>query len=81
MCWCAAKASHQSQAVVPHLRQAGLSVKPRKRKRLVRVGRPLEAATYSNQEWAIDFVSDAIQSVCVGFNGHFHTPSSKPWLF
>lgn len=43
-------------------RQAGLSVKRRKRKRLVRVGRPLEAATYSNQEWAIDFVSDALAS-------------------
>lgn len=41
-------------------REAGLSVKRRKRKRLVRVGRPLEAATVRNEEWALDFVSDSI---------------------
>jgi putative transposase len=41
-------------------RQAGLSVKRRKRKRLVRVGRPLETATQANEEWAIDFASDAL---------------------
>ena len=41
-------------------RQAGLSVKRRKRKRLVRVGRPLEAATQANEEWAIDFASDVL---------------------
>jgi putative transposase len=41
-------------------REAGLSVKRRKRKRLVRVGRPLEAATQRNAEWAIDFASDAL---------------------
>ncbi len=41
-------------------REAGLSVKRRKRKRLVRVGRPLEAATTRNEEWALDFVSDSI---------------------
>lgn len=40
--------------------EAGLSVKRRKRKRLVRVGRPLEAITRSNEEWAIDFASDAL---------------------
>jgi putative transposase len=40
--------------------EAGLSVKRRKRKRLVRVGRPLEAATDRNEEWALDFVSDSI---------------------
>lgn len=41
-------------------REAGLSVKRRKRKRLVPVGRPLEAATRGNEEWAIDFASDAL---------------------
>jgi putative transposase len=41
-------------------REAGLAVKRRKRKRLVRVGRPLEPAVEMNEEWAIDFVSDAL---------------------
>jgi putative transposase len=41
-------------------REAGLAVKRRKRKRLVRVGRPLEPATQMNEEWAMDFVSDAL---------------------
>lgn len=41
-------------------REAGLAVKRRKRKRLVRVGRPLEPATFRNEEWALDLVSDAI---------------------
>lgn len=41
-------------------KEAGLSVKRRKRKRLVRVGRPLEPATQINEEWAIDFASDAL---------------------
>lgn len=40
--------------------EAGLSVKRRKRKRLVRVGKPLEPATFRNEEWALDFVSDRI---------------------
>lgn len=34
---------------------AGLSVKRRRRKRLVRVGRPQEAVSAPNQEWALDF--------------------------
>jgi putative transposase len=42
--------------------EAGLAVKRRRRKRLVRVGRPLEPATFANEEWALDFVSDAIAS-------------------
>jgi putative transposase len=41
-------------------REAGLAVKRRKRKRLVRVGRPLAPATEMNEEWAINFVSDAL---------------------
>ena len=43
-------------------REAGLAVKRRRRKRVVRVGRPLEKAVCPNQEWALDFVSDAIAS-------------------
>ena len=43
-------------------RDAGLAVKRRRRKRLIRVGLPLEPATFPNQEWALDFVSDVIAS-------------------
>jgi putative transposase len=39
-------------------RAAGLSVKRRKRKRLVRVGPPAFVATEPNQQWSIDFVHD-----------------------
>jgi putative transposase len=37
-------------------------MKRKRRKRLVRVGRPLTAVTDANEEWALDFVSDAIAS-------------------
>lgn len=40
--------------------EAGLSVKRRKRKRLVRVGQPLEPVSAPNQEWALDFSSDRL---------------------
>lgn len=40
--------------------EAGLSVKRRKRKRLVRVGQPSEQVTAPNQEWALDFASDRL---------------------
>jgi putative transposase len=40
--------------------EVGLSVKRRKRKRLVRVGRPYEAVSEPNQEWALDFASDRL---------------------
>jgi putative transposase len=39
-------------------RMAGLSVRRRKRKRLMRVGQPCFTATRQNQQWAIDFVHD-----------------------
>ena len=39
-------------------RAAGLSVRRKKRKRLLRVGQPLFTATRPNQQWAIDFVHD-----------------------
>lgn len=41
-------------------REAGLCVKRRKRKRLVRIGAPLEVLSAANQQWALDFASDAI---------------------
>jgi putative transposase len=41
-------------------RDAGLCVKRRKRKRLVRTGVPAVAVTAANQQWALDFASDAI---------------------
>jgi len=45
-------------------REAGLRVERRKRKRLVRIGRPwsLEPATQVNEKQAIDFASDALAS-------------------
>lgn len=39
-------------------RAAGLSVRRKKRKRLMRVGQPIFTATRRNQQWAIDFVHD-----------------------
>ena len=41
-------------------REAGLCVKRRKRKLLVRSGVPANAVTTANEEWALDFASDAI---------------------
>lgn len=43
-------------------RAAGLSVKRRKRKRLVRAGRPQEVLTRANQQWVIDFVADRLSA-------------------
>ncbi len=40
-------------------REAGLSIRRKKRKRLARTGKPL-FTTFVNEEWALDFVSDAI---------------------
>ncbi len=40
--------------------EAGLAVKRRKRKRLMRMGSPLEAAVVPNEEWALDFISDKL---------------------
>jgi putative transposase len=41
-------------------REAGLCVKRKKRKRLVRAGRPAMVLTAANQEWALDFVHDVL---------------------
>ena len=43
-------------------RELGLTVRRRKRKRLVRVGLPRVPLTAANQEWALDFVHDGIAS-------------------
>jgi len=41
-------------------REAGLVLRRKKRKHCVRVGAPLRARTAANQEWALDFVHDAV---------------------
>ena len=43
-------------------REAGLSIRRKKRKHCVRKGQPLRACTAANQEWALDFVHDAVES-------------------
>lgn len=43
-------------------REAGLAVRRKARKRLVRVGSPRPALTGANQEWALDFAHDALAS-------------------
>ena len=42
-------------------REAGLTLRRKKRKHCVRVGRPLVERTAANQEWALDFVHDAVE--------------------
>ena len=43
-------------------KEAGLSVKRKKRKRLVRLGRPLAPGMLTNEELAIDFASNRLAS-------------------
>lgn len=43
-------------------RAAGLSVKRRKRKRLLRQGRPAEVLTRANQQWVVDFMHDRLHN-------------------
>jgi len=42
-------------------REAGLMIRRKKRKHCVRVGQPLVARTAANQEWALDFLHDAVE--------------------
>jgi putative transposase len=42
-------------------REAGLAIRRKKRKYCVREGKPLVARTSANQEWALDFVHDAVE--------------------
>src|SRR5690242_11735712 len=41
--------------------EAGLAIRRKKRKHCVREGKPLLARTSANQEWALDFVHDAVE--------------------
>ena len=52
----------EPQEIVPRDRAAGLSVKRKRRKRLVRVGQPCFVPTRPNQQWSIDFVHDRMAS-------------------
>jgi putative transposase len=49
------KTSHQVY------REAGLTIRRKKRKHCVREGKPLLARTSANQEWALDFLHDAVE--------------------
>ena len=42
-------------------REAGLAIRRKKRKHCVREGKPLVVRTSANQEWALDFVHDAVE--------------------
>ena len=42
-------------------REAGLMLRRKKRKHCVREGKPLVARTSANQEWALDFLHDAVE--------------------
>ena len=42
-------------------REAGLMIRRKKRKHCVREGQPLQARTSANQEWALDFLHDAVE--------------------
>ncbi len=42
-------------------REAGLTIRRRKRKHCLRAGQPLVQRTAANQEWALDFVHDAVE--------------------
>jgi putative transposase len=41
-------------------REAGLMIRRKERKHCVRVGQPLRVWTAANQEWALDFLHDAV---------------------
>ncbi|HET7209088.1 MAG TPA: IS3 family transposase [Terriglobales bacterium] len=42
-------------------REAGLAIRRKKRKHCMREGKPLVVRTSANQEWALDFVHDAVE--------------------
>ena len=43
-------------------REAGLSIRRKKRRHCERSGQPLRACSGANQEWGLDFVQDAVES-------------------
>ena len=59
---------HRAGDVVNHkrvhrvYREAGLSIRRKRRKHCVRVGQPLRLCTAADQEWALDFVHDSVES-------------------
>src|SRR2546422_5981193 len=56
--WACPTVNHKRVHRVYH--EAGLMIRRKKRKHCVRVGQPLRAWTAANQEWALDFVHDAV---------------------
>lgn len=56
------EAAHNHKLVERHYRELGLALRRKKRKRLVRDRVPMQPAARANQEWAMDFVSDAVSS-------------------
>ena len=54
------EALHNHKLVERHYRELGLALRRKKRKHLVRIRVPLQPAQQINQEWAMDFVSDAM---------------------
>ena len=59
-CCCGVRGEVNHKRVHRVYREAGLSIRRKKRKHCVRVGQPLHAWTAANQEWALDFVHDAV---------------------
>jgi len=53
-------------------REAGLSLRRKKRKRLVRQRVPTLAAQAANQEWALDFVTDTLASAEINGGRRIH---------
>ena len=49
-----------SKRVIRVYQASGLRVKRRKRKRLLRQGRPVQVLTRANQQWVVDFVHDRL---------------------
>jgi len=60
-CWGRAGEHVNHKRVHRVYREAGLMIRRKKRKHCVREGKPLVARTSANQEWALDFVHDAVE--------------------
>ena len=56
------EALYNHKLVERHYRELGLALRRKKRKRLMRIRVPLQPVERINQEWAMDFVSDAVAS-------------------
>lgn len=63
LCQFVRREDHYNHKLVERVyREMGLSLRRRKRRRLVRERKPMMAAQASNQEWAMDFVTDSLAS-------------------